>query len=72
MMKEAMTVRENVHRIVDALPEERLADVLDFLDQIEDDDTLNPEEETALERALEDVRQGRTISLEELKRTHEL
>ena len=26
-----MTVRENVHRIIDTLPEKRLADVVDYL-----------------------------------------
>lgn len=67
-----MTVRENVHQLVDALPEERLADVLDYLNLIEDDDTLSPEEEASLERGLEDIRQGRTISWDEYKRTRGL
>lgn len=72
MMKEAMTVRENLHQLVDTLPEERLEEALDFLDQLEDDDTLTPEEEAAVERAEEDFRQGRTITLEEFKRIHGL
>jgi predicted transcriptional regulator len=67
-----MTVRENVHQLVDTLPEERLADVLDYLNLIEDDDTLTPEEEAAIEEGLEDVRQGRTITIEEYKRTRGL
>ena len=71
-MKAAMTVRENLHQLVDALPEERLDDVLDYLNLIEDDDTLTPEEEAAIEEGLEDVRQGRTITLEEYKRTRGL
>ncbi len=28
-----MTVRENVHRIVDQLPEEQLEDLLDYLEE---------------------------------------
>ena len=72
MMKEAMTVRENLHQLVDTLPEERLEEALNFLDQLDDDDTLTPEEEAAVERGLEDIRQGRTITLEELKRIHGL
>lgn len=73
MMKEAMTVRENVHQLVDTLPEDRLADVLDYLAELDDtDDTLSPEAETAIEEALEDVRQGRTITLEEYRRTRGL
>jgi hypothetical protein len=67
-----MTVRENVHQLVDTLPEERLEDILDYINLIEDDDTLNPEEQAAVERGLEDIRQGRTISLEEFKRINDL
>jgi hypothetical protein len=72
-MVDVMTVRENVHHLVDTLPEDRLADVLDFLSELDDDDdTLTPEEEAALERAEEDFRQGRTVTLEEFKRSHGL
>ncbi len=66
-----MTVRENVHQLVDALPEERLAAALDLLSELEDD-TLTPEEKAALERAEEDFREGRTVTLDEFKRTHGL
>ena len=31
-----MTVRDNVHQLVDTLPEERLADVLDYLAELKD------------------------------------
>jgi hypothetical protein len=68
-----MTVRENVHQLVDTLPEERLPDVLELLTELgEDDDTLTPEETAALERADEDFREGRIISLEDFKKTHGL
>ena len=33
-----MTVRENLHQLVDALPEDRLADVLDYLADLRDED----------------------------------
>lgn len=71
-MKAAMTVRENLHQLVDTLPEDRLEDVLDYLRLIEDDDTLTPEEQAAVEEGLEDIRQGRTITLEEYKQTRGL
>lgn len=67
-MRIAMTVRENVHQLVDTLPEDRLEDALNLLDQLDDDDTLTSDEEAAIEEGLEDIRQGRTISLEELRR----
>jgi hypothetical protein len=71
-MKTAMTVRENLHHLVDTLPENRLEDALNLLDQLDDDDTLSPEEQAALERAEADFREGRTVSWEEYKRTHGL
>ena len=64
-----MTARENVHRLVDVLPEDRLADVLDFLTDLQDTDvSLSPDTEAAIEEGLEDIRNGRTITLQEYRR----
>ncbi len=66
----SMTVRDNVHQLVDALPEERLADVLDYLAELHDgEEPLSPETEAAIEEGLDDLRHGRTITLEEYRRT---
>jgi hypothetical protein len=68
-----MTVRENVHRIIDALPEEHLADVLDYLADLRDQDAaLSSETKAAIDEGLDDIRNGRTISLEEYRRTRGL
>jgi PHD/YefM family antitoxin component YafN of YafNO toxin-antitoxin module len=68
-----MTVRDNVHQIIDRLPEERLADVLDYLADLQDEDVLlSPEARTAIEEGLADIRAGRTISLAEYRRTRGL
>jgi len=54
---------------VDVLPEDRLADVLDFLTDLQDTDvSLSPETEAAIEEGLEDIRNGRTITLQEYRR----
>jgi hypothetical protein len=73
-MKEGlvMTVRENVHQLVDTLPEDRLEDVLDFLAELNDTGEVSAETQTAIEEGLEDVRNGRTITLEEYRRTRGL
>ena len=79
-----MGVRDEVHALVDALPESELPTVRDFLeararevndpfirflnDAPFDDEPVTPEEEEAVAEAREDIRQGRTISLDELKR----
>ena len=68
-----MTVRENVHQIVDTLPDERLEDVLDYLAELsEPDEPLSAETRAAIEEGLDDIRNGRTIALQEYRRTRGL
>jgi hypothetical protein len=68
-----MTVRENVHQLVDTLPDERLEDVLDYLAELsEPDEPLSEETRAAIEEGLNDIRNSRTISLEEYRRTRGL
>ncbi len=61
-----MTVRENVHQLVDTLPEDRLADALDYLAELGDTYELSAETQAAIEEGLEDVRAGRVVTLSEL------
>jgi hypothetical protein len=68
-----MTVRENVHQLVDTLPDERLEDVLDYLAELsEPDEPLSEETRAAIEEGLNDIRNSRTIALEEYRRTRGL
>jgi hypothetical protein len=68
-----MTVRENVHQIVDKLPDERLEDLLDYLEDLgEAGEALSAETLAAIEEGLDDIRNGRTITLEEYRRTRGL
>ena len=67
-----MTVRENVHQLVDTLPEDRLADVLDYLADLNDTDEVHAETDAAIAEGLEDIRAGRTITIEEYRRTRGL
>lgn len=66
-------VHEELHRLVDYLPEEqagvvkRLVELLIEKDDI-DPDPLTPEEEAALQRAREQVARGETVPLEDLER----
>lgn len=66
-----MTVRENVHQLVDTLPEDRLADVLDYLADLNDTDEISAET-AAIKEGLEGIRAGRTITIEEYRRTRGL
>jgi predicted transcriptional regulator len=68
-----MTVRENVHQVVDQLPEDRLEDVLDYLAELSElDEPLSDESLAALQEGLEDIRNGRTVPLDEYRRTRDL
>jgi predicted transcriptional regulator len=67
-----MTVRENVHQLVDTLPEDRLVDVLDYLADLNDTDEVSAETKAAIGEGLEDIRAGRTITIEEYRRTRGL
>ena len=69
----SMNVRENVHQLVDALSEDRLADALDYLADLNNsDETLSAGTKAAVEEGLADIKNGRTISLKEYRRTRGL
>jgi predicted transcriptional regulator len=71
-----MTVREELHRIVDELPEEKLADVRQFINDLkaggEGEESLSAETLAAIQEGLEDIRAGRTVSWEQVKRENGL
>jgi predicted transcriptional regulator len=71
-----MTVREELHRIVDELPEEKLADVRQFINDLkaggEGEESLSAETLSAIQEGLEDIRAGRTVSWEQVKRENGL
>jgi hypothetical protein len=57
-----MTVRENVHHLVDSLPEGSLEDVLDYLESLgEVDEPLSAGTLAAIEEGRADFRNGRAI-----------
>jgi hypothetical protein len=68
-----MTTPGGVHRLVDKVPEDRLADVLGYLCDLQDtDEALSEETKAAIEEGLADIRHGRTISLEDYRRARKV
>ena len=68
-----MNVRESVHQLIDSLPEDRLSDALDYLADLNDtDETLSADTKAAVDEGLADIKNGRTISLKEYRRTRGL
>ena len=67
-----MTVRENVHHLVDTVPEEHLNDLLDYLAELgEADEELSAETLAGIREGLEDIGNGHTNTLEEYRRTRD-
>ena len=78
------TARAELHDLIDELTEEQLVEARRYVEFVKsgytdllswvldtapvDDEPTTPEEEAAVEEAREDVRRGRTIPLEEVKR----
>ncbi len=79
-----MSVREDIHRLVDALPESELLTVRRLLEALHllsrdprqvaldmapwDDEPTTPEEEAGIAQAYEEIARGEVISAEEAKR----
>ena len=66
-----MTIREELHRIVDELPEEELLELRQIVDDLktgtEAEETVSAESLAAIQEGLEDIQAGRTVSWEQVK-----
>lgn len=63
-----MTVRENVHQLIDKLPEDRLDDLLGYMADLEDEaDSPSPESKAGVG---DEPRNGNTLTVREYQRTH--
>lgn len=65
-----MSVKEEIHRLVDHMDEDQAKELLDDLRNAADIDAepLSQEESASLQRGLADIKAGRFKSLEEYKR----
>ena len=66
-----MTAREELHRLVDGLPEQQLSDVRLFIEDLRsepDGQPLSAETLAAIEEGLEDIQAGRTVSWDQVRR----
>ena len=71
-----MTVRDELHTIVDELPEDELLELREFVNDMradtEEEETVTAESLAAIREGLEDLRAGRTVSREQVKRENGL
>ena len=66
-----MTVRDELHTIMDELPEEELLELRQFVNDLKADteaeETVTAESWAAIREGLEDIKAGRTVSWEQGK-----
>ena len=71
-----MTVRDELHTIVDELPEDELLELREFVNDMradtEEEETVTAESLAAVREGLEDIKAGRTVSWEQVKRENGL
>jgi hypothetical protein len=57
--------RDQLHAIVDSLPDDLLPDAISALTDLEDDEPLSEQEAADVQSALDDIEHGRMISLKD-------
>jgi predicted transcriptional regulator len=67
-----MTAREELHKIIDSLADDQLAEVRQYIQELRGEDTLDPETLAAIREGLDDIEHGRVIDVEEYRRTRGL
>ena len=69
-----MTVKEELHLLIDGLPDEQARDLLEDLRNASDTDGAPLDEEAlaSLDRGLADIAANRMISLDDFEREHPL
>ena len=67
-----MTAKEELHQLIDRLPDEQARDLLEDLRDAADTDgpPLDEEVLASLDRGLADIAANRTISLDDFEREH--
>ncbi len=65
-----MTVKQDLHRLIDLVPDEEAAEVLDYLQWLmRDGDTLSETELEMLARGEDEIARGEFVTLDDLDRS---
>lgn len=67
-----MTVREELHKLIDTLADDQIADLRQYIDELRGEETLDESTLAAIREGLDDVQHGRVMDLDEYKRTRGL
>ena len=64
-----MNGREELHKLVDLLPEDQIADVRQYIEELRGEGKLSEETLAAVREGLDDIEHGRVIDVQEYRRS---
>ena len=67
-----MTAREELHKLIDSLAEDQVAQVRQYIEELRGEDVLGEETLAAIHEGLDDIEHDRVIDVQEYRRTRGL
>ena len=69
---ESMTSREELHKIIDSLADDQIAEVRQYVEELRREEKLSEETLAAIREDLDDIEHGRVMDVEQYRRTRGL
>lgn len=69
---EAMTAREELHKIIDSLGDDQISEVQQYIEELRGEETLSEQTLAAIREGLDDIEHGRVMDVQEYRRTRGL
>jgi len=64
-----MTTREELHKLIDTLADEQIAEVRQYIYELRGEESLSEETLAAVREGLDDIQSGRVMDAQEYRRT---
>ena len=67
-----MTTREELHKLIDTLADDQIAEVREYIDELRGEESIGEETLAAIREGLADIDHGRVMDVKEYRRTRGL
>lgn len=64
-----MSAREELHRLVDSLADDQVAEVRQYIEELRGQETIDEQTLAAIREGLHDIEHGRVMDVQEYRRT---
>ena len=69
---DSMTSREELHKLIDSLADDQIAEVRQYVEELRGEEALSEETLAAIREGLDDIEHGRVMDVEQYRRTRGL